>query len=99
MCSWSKIKKRRNIKCDASFEELVGGTKRAVTFMSMLLEQGFEETGYTWMNYATEWTCDHAEPMARMDTSSLSTILLTTHYTNFEPLFHHGNTKKGLRLY
>ncbi len=95
--SWSKIKNRRNIKCDASFEEITGGTKRAVMHMNMLLEKGFEEDGYTWMNYAKMWTCDHEEALARMDSTSLTTILRTTHYSNFQPLFHHNNLTKGIR--
>ncbi len=60
-------------------EELTGGTKRAVMHMNMLLEKVFEEDGYTWMNYASVWTCDHEDALARMDTTSLVTILCTTH--------------------
>jgi hypothetical protein len=97
MVAWSKIKKRRNIKWDASFEELVGATKRAVIHMSVLLEEGYEDTGYSWMNSAAQWTCDHDDAMPRMDTTSVSTIKQTTHYSNFAPMFHHDNLCKGIK--
>jgi hypothetical protein len=94
---WSREKKRRNIKVEETFEEIIGGTKRAITHISMVLHNNYDRDGYSWLNYGSNWACDHDEAFAKMDDTSLETIKLTTHYSNYVPLFHHDNLEKGTR--